>query len=179
MILALVAGVVLGVASKLTDYVAPSWVGNSLALWILVAFLVGRRARDVRTGALHGATALVVATASYYAYRVLVAQNISERWLVRASSFWMALALPSGAISGGVAAAGDRAAWALPAGAFAGETVLVLGRGGRALHAALAAVAAVVLGGVTRWNRRALLLAAAGSVTVVLTALGYRALLRS
>ena len=173
---AVVAGVVLGVASKLVDYVAPSWVGNSSAVWGLVAFLVGLRASGVAQGARRGTVALAVATASYYAYRLFVAENISNRFALKAFLFWMALALPTGAISGAAGAASGRTMWALPAGAFAGEAIFVLASGRRTVHAAVAAGIAALLATRARWTARGLAIATAAGVTVFLVAAGYRSL---
>lgn len=176
MLLAVVAGVALGVASKLVDYVAPSWVGNSSAVWGLVAFLIGLRASTVREGALRGTVALAVATVSYYAWRLFVAENISSHFALKAFVFWMALALPTGAISGGAGAAAARM-WALPAGAFAGEAIFVLASGRRTVHAAVAACIAALLATRARWTAPGVAIAAAAGVTVFLVGAVYRSLL--
>ena len=165
MIVAVAAGLLLGAGSKLVDYVAPAWTGNSLALWVLVAFLVGLRAREWREAAVRGCTALVVANCTYYALRVLVIENVSAQWAVRAFTFWTLLAVPAGLVSGALAGRG-REGLALPAGAFAGEAAVTAAIDGRAAHVVVAGVVAAILGLGTAWNRGAAVLAVVACAAV-------------
>jgi hypothetical protein len=165
-LLSIVAGIVLGVLSKLVDYVAPSWTGNSLGLWLLVAFLVALGARSWREAALRGCVALVIANAAYYGWRLTVPDNISLRFAARAFSFWTALAIPAGLVAG-VAATHRREGLALPAGGFVGEAVVTALVGGRVGHAVAAGVIGAFLTGLTKWTLKGAgaALAAAAAVT--------------
>lgn len=165
MLIAVVAGVVLGVFSKVVDEVAPAWAGNSLALWLLVAFLVGLPARGPREAAVRGAASLTVANCAYYAWRLFVIDNISVRFAVRAFSFWTALAIPAGLAAGAVARRGREGA-ALPAGGFGGEAAVVWIGGGRPAHLVVALSAAAILAAATRWTRWGTWVATGAAVAV-------------
>jgi hypothetical protein len=165
LIVAVAAGLVLGAASKLVDYVAPAWTGNSLAVWVLVAFLVGLRGRGWRDAATVGCTALVVANCTYYALRLFVIDNVSVPWAVRAFTFWTLLAVPAGLVAGALSGRG-REGLALPAGAFAGEAVVTAAVGGRAAHVVVAALVAGSLGLGTSWTRRGVLLGVVACASV-------------
>lgn len=151
MIPAVVAGAVLGVFSKVVNAVAPAWTGNSLALWLLVAALVGMGAATSRSAAMRGCVSLVVANCAYYAWRLWIADDIGTRFAGRAFAFWTALAIPAGLTAGGVAPRG-REAWAVPAGGFVGEAGVVFLQGGRTAHVLTATVAALAIGALTKWT---------------------------
>lgn len=177
MILAVAAGIVLGVFSKVVNAVAPAWAGNSLALWLLVAFVVGLGAPRVRDAAARGCVSLVVANCAYYAWRLFLADDVGHRWAIRAFTFWTALAIPAGIVAGALARRG-REGWSLSAGGFAGEAGFVLTVSGRPAHVAAAAVIAVVFAAVARWTRRAALIAAGAAAAVAGAAALQRVLLR-
>lgn len=167
MIAAVVAGVALGVYSRVVDYFAPDWAGNSLALWLLVACVVGLGSRSWWAGAARGCLALVVASSSYYAWRLFVMDDIGIRFATRAFAFWTALAVTAGFVAGGFAHRG-REAFAVPAGGFAAEVVFAWGVRGQTWHGLAALAAASLLAARTTWTRTAAgaALGAAAAVTV-------------
>lgn len=165
MVLALAAGIALGVSSKLVDYVAPAWAGNSLALWLLVAFLVGLGATSMRDAVARGCTTLVVANCAYYAWRLFVSDDVGVRWTIRAFSFWTALAIPAGAVAAVVARRG-RVGLALPAGGFGGEAIFAAATDGKPGRVIVTAVVATVLAVATSWTQRGVWVAGAGAVAV-------------
>ena len=173
---AVAAGVVLGVFSKAVNAVAPAWTGNSLALWLLVAFLVGLTARTARDAAARGCVALVVANCSYYAWRLFVVDDIGLRFTVRAFAFWTALAVPAGLAAGALATRPAHAR-ALLAGAFAGEAAFTLANGGRVGHAVVAAIVAATFAVRTRWSGDGAWPAVGGAAVVVGAALLRRMVL--
>lgn len=177
MIVAILAGIALGVFSRAVDSIAPAWTGNSLALWLLVAFAVGLGAASVRDAAARGCVSLVVANCAYYVWRLFVADDVTMRWTVRAFTFWTALAIPAGVVAGAVAQRG-REGWALPAAGFAAEAGFVWVVGGRTMHVLAALAAAVALAAVTKWSRTAAVLAAGSAASVLATAAVQRVLLR-
>ena len=176
MVVAVAAGAALGVFSTVVDSVAPAWAGNSLALWLLVAFLVGRRGRTAPGAAACGCVALVVANCAYYAWRLFVGDNVGIRFAVRAFSFWTALAIPSG-LASGAASRWGREGSALPAGAFAAEAAFSWFVRGRGAHAVAAAAVAVPLAVSARWTRRGVWLALAAGVAVAAGMAGARELM--
>lgn len=177
MLLAVLAGVALGVFSKVVNAVAPAWTGNSLALWLLVAFAVGLGASSVRQAAARGCVSLVVANCAYYAWRLFLTEDVSVRWAIRAFSFWTALAVPAGIVAGALARRG-REGWSLSAGGFAGEAGFVWVVAGHPAHIAAAAVLALIFAAVTRWSQRAALMAVGATAAVAGAAALQRVLLR-
>jgi hypothetical protein len=104
-VLAVVVGVALGVFSLLADGIVPgrliTLLGNIAAPWGMAAFFVGFRASSPKQGALVGALALVVGSATYYAgaairgYAAGTATNV----------VWTVVALVAGPILGACGAA--------------------------------------------------------------------------
>lgn len=66
--IALLAGTALGLFSHISSSLpgAWRWIGNFGALWLLVAFLVGRSTRNVRVSAVAGSITLIVASIVHY-----------------------------------------------------------------------------------------------------------------
>ena len=128
LVLPIVVGVVLGLGARLVDEVAPRWVGNIGAAWFFAGFFVGRTERSLRRGVTSGATCLVTATLTYYAWRVLVDETISVRYLVRVGLFWLLAGAAVGVISGALGAKSNRwsAAWGVAIGVLLGEAASVV-----------------------------------------------------
>lgn len=177
-----VAGVVLGAASRVVDLAGARWVGDVAALWLLVAFLIGARVAEPRRGATSGLSCLVAASLTYYAWRTAIDGNLSNRYLMTAGVFWLLGAIVVGAAAGW---AGSRSRteplfWGLPAGAFLGEAIAVWLLGGRPVQVALELVAAGVLMWRTRPEiRGGLRLALAVGAVIALGALLYRPVLHA
>jgi hypothetical protein len=125
---AVAAGLVLGVATRLT-YDLPRewhWLAKVGVPWLAAAFFAGALARRPARGAALGAAALVSATLVYYAILGLVqhAYEVSPVGLG-----WLVVALPGGAAFGALGAlwAAGRArvvAVAVLAASFGGEAML-------------------------------------------------------
>jgi hypothetical protein len=152
---AVVAGLVLGVATRFV-YELPRewhWLAKVGVPWLAAAFLVGALARRPGRGAGFGAAALVAATLVYYAILGLVqhAYEVSPVGLG-----WLVVALPGGAAFGALGAlyASGRArvlTTSALAASFGGEAVLFAllvhhpGRAGTYLLAAAMALPFLLL----------------------------------
>lgn len=123
----LAGGLVLGVAGRLIDDVAPRWVGNVGAVWFIAAFISGRLSRRVKESVFLGAATLVAAWASYYAMRLFADGTISISYLGRVGVFWLAASLLVGAAGGlvGTASLRLKAAWGIAIGVPLGEALAV------------------------------------------------------
>ncbi len=132
LLLAVVAGVGLGVFSILADGILPgrlfTILGNIAAPWVIVAFLVGLRAPSPGRGALAGTLTLLVGVATYYgatAVRGYAGGSVTV--------IWTAVALAAGpmmGLSGAAVAAGSRQyrslAVAAPAAMLTAEAIFLL-----------------------------------------------------
>ena len=173
-------GLALGIASRLVDSVAPRWVGDAAALWVLAAFWAGRRASSVRTGAMLGLGCLVTACLAYYAWRVWVDGDLWPFFLMSVGVFWVGSSVVAGSVAGylGVRSRSDVALWGAAAGAFFGEALAVALLRGAWLQAALEVTvgASLLMRGRTRF-RSVAAVALAAAVTVAGLGIGYRTLL--
>ena len=152
--LALVAGVLLGVISRLSDLLAPEvgWIGNLFAPWLAVAFLLGFRAPTKLVAAMTGALALVIAAITHYAVLRLSRDGFDAELLRHPVPMWCLIGGAGGALFGvlGWAAVDGRArvsivSAALLSAAFFSEAVY-LTRVDRTMALKLA-VPVAVLGG--------------------------------
>lgn len=127
MLIPIAAGLVLGIAARLVDDIAPRWVGNIGPVWFLAGFFVGRTQRSLRAGATSGAVCLVVATLTYYAWRIFIDGTISLRYLTRVGFFWLLACAVVGVISGAAGAKSQRwsLAWGIAIGVLLGEAAAV------------------------------------------------------
>lgn len=176
---AVAVGVLLGVAARLVDDVAPTWVGNVGAVWFMAAFLVGRWEAERADGARAGASCLAVACLTYYAWRVSVDGTISTRYLLLVGGAWFFASLVTGVVGGALGSMSQSSSspWAIAAGVLVGEAAAVLLLSGRLTQPLLELVAAGAI--VPRLEiRRHLLLVLATAVIVALLAATYRLLLR-
>jgi hypothetical protein len=130
---ALAAGVLLGLAARLVDEVAPTWVGNVGAVWFMAAFLVGRSHPNRVEGARAGVACLALACLTYYAWRVSVDGTISTRYLFLVGGAWLVASLVTGVVGGalGSMSTTSASAWAIAAGVLVGEATAVLVLSGR------------------------------------------------
>jgi len=176
---AIAAGVLLGVAARLVDDVAPTWVGNIGAVWFMAAFLVGRSHPKRGDGARAGASCLALACLTYYAWRVSVDGTISTRYLALVGGAWLITSLVTGVVGGalGSMSTGSAKAWAIAAGVLVGEAAAVLLLSGRVTQPLLdLATAGVILRRAE--GRRHLALVLATAVIIALLATIYRFVLR-
>ena len=174
-------GVILGLAARLVDDIAPRWVGNVGAVWFVVAFFAGRRARRPHEGAILGAIALGAATLAYYAYRLFVDGTISTRYLSRVGISWLIAALVVGAIGGWVGAASRTVnpPWGAPAGVLLGEAAAVAYLRQRWVQVIVeVAAAGVILYLAKRRSRTLKLVTAVTAAAVAAFAIVYRTLLQ-
>lgn len=172
-------GIALGIAARLVDHVAPRWVGNIGAIWLLAAFLAGRRRHQRRNGAIDGAICLATACFTYYAWRVAVDRTISMRYLSTVGLLWLITSLLTGGIGGGLGtwSRTSSVTGGVTAGVLAGEAVAVLALSHRLAQPLIELTAAVIF--LTRTNiKHAIAPAAATATTVALAASAYRVLLR-
>jgi hypothetical protein len=173
-------GILLGVAARLVDDVAPRWVGNMGAVWFLAAFAAGRAGRSLKNGAALGAMTLVAAWVAYYSMRLLVDETISMRYLGRVGIFWLLTSVAVGALAGVIGAASRRAAppWGIAIGVPLGEAVAVAVRTRRWQQIAAELALAIAL---LVWsNRKAAELVRVTLATTVVVALiagAYRTML--
>ncbi len=101
LVLLLVAGAVLGVASRVEEVVDGFSVGiSSDAAWVLVAFAAGALARSARAGAAAGVLVLTVANAAYYAWIVATEPGIDPAAVAGSPVRWLALGVGAGLVFG-------------------------------------------------------------------------------
>ncbi|HWL65185.1 MAG TPA: DUF6518 family protein, partial [Actinomycetota bacterium] len=98
--LGVVAGVLLGVVSRMSDLLAPEvgWIGNLFAPWLAVAFVLGRRAPIRIHAAGAGAAALVIAAVTHYAILRLSEHGLDAELFRHPVPLWGAI----GAVGGGI-----------------------------------------------------------------------------
>jgi hypothetical protein len=176
---ALATGVILGLAARLVDDVAPVWVGNVGAVWFMAAFLVGRSQPERGDGARAGVSCLAVACLTYYAWRVSIDGTISTRYLFLVGGAWLVASLVTGVVGGALGSISrtSSSAWAIGAGVLDGEATAVLLLSGRVTQPLLEFAAAGAI--LTRAEvRRHLLLVLATAGVIGLLATIYRFLLR-
>jgi hypothetical protein len=177
-ILVVAAGAMLGVAARLVDEIAPRWVGDVGAVWFLTGFLVGRRSSRPATGAAAGALCLVTANTTYYLWRLLIDQNISNRYLTLAGLFWSAMSISCGLVSGfyGTLSVRRPALWGIVAGIFGGEALAVLILSSRLQQVVIEAVIALacLLAAMRGRARDIVVSASLGFASVVVLGLSYR-----
>lgn len=136
--LAVLVGIGLGIFSHESSSLPGGlrWLGNFGALWVAIAFLVGRLISDVNRGAIAGAATLCVAAVVHYVPYRLAREGVGSdalRWPV---VLWLLVGIGVGVLFGALGAAyGRREATvglvgvALLAATFAGEA-FVLARTG-------------------------------------------------
>lgn len=174
-------GLVLGIAARLVDGIAPRWVGNIGAVWFIAGFVVGRTERSLRKGAISGAVCLVVATLTYYAWRILIDETISVRYLTRVGLFWLLAGTAVGAIAGATGAKSHRwsLAWGVAMGVLLGEATGIAMLSRRWEQVVLESLAAL---GLFFYSKRPLAkVLPSAMVTAIVVAIGsvlYRVILR-
>ena len=170
-------GVALGIAARLVDDVAPRWVGDAAAIWVLAGFFVGTLSTSRREGVRLGVTCLFTACGAYYLWRVWVDDRIWADFFLSVGLFWLVASLLVGAAAGYVGAASrrDRWLWGVPAGAFIGEAlaIWILERG--VVQIGIELGMGLLLFLVARIDlRRAAAVAVVVALTVALVGVGYR-----
>ena len=179
----LLLGAVLGLGTRFAHH-GPSellWLHKVGVPWLAAAFVAGALRPAWRSGAVHGALALVMAVVVYY--EAPVADPRSHIGLG-----WIWIALPGGAAFGALGAAWrGHERWRLPAaavltGAFLGEAMIWYARGRPQVALAEYLAAAVVLGVLLPRNAQrataavaagVIAIAAAASEVAVYLSLGY------
>jgi hypothetical protein len=121
LVVALLAGLVLGIGTRLVYELPPEWwwLARIGGPWLAVAFGAGLSVRRPIDGALAGAVCLVTAILVYYAIMGLI-QHAYE-----ASPFglaWLFVAVPAGLVFGALGAAIRRPALRVPAAAILSAT---------------------------------------------------------
>ena len=174
---AVIGGLALGVAARLVDAVAPRWVGDAAAVWVLAGFCAGALSTSRREGVRLGITCLFTACAAYYMWRIWVDDRIWADFLLSVGLFWFVASLLVGAATGYVGSASrrDRWLWGAAAGAFIGEAmaIWILERG--IVQVALEIGVGLLLLLIARIDlRRAALVAVVVALTVALVGVGYR-----
>ena len=176
-VIAVMTGIALGLAARLIDDVAPRWVGNVGAVWFLAGFLLGRGAPRLREGAFLGAAGLILATLTYYAWRLGVDGTISTYYLSSVGAFWLTAAAIAGTASGGLGAASNRRPqpWGIAIGVLIGEAaaVAVLSQRFEQVVVELAGAAAITASSRHRLREHVPVVGVTTTV-VALVALGYR-----
>ena len=172
----LLIGTAVGAATRLV-YLGPPdlmWLHKLGVPWLAAAFFVGMLRPSLRSGALHGAAALVAAVLVYYAMPVVVQGAPFANSKIGLA--WLWVAVPGGAAFG-LLGAGWKAheRWRLPTtallvGAFLGEALLWYGR--ERPHVALAELcaAALLLGLLLPRNAQRLSAAAAALAIALMAA---------
>jgi hypothetical protein len=99
---AIAAGVVLGVVSRIEEVVDGFDVGiSSNVTWLTTAFVVSALATaDIEWGAITGAAALTAANAGYYAYIALTEQATELDSVAGEVEDWFALGVTGGCVFG-------------------------------------------------------------------------------
>ena len=138
-LLALVAGLALGLFSGLGDWLPADTVlhvvvalANAAGPWLVTAFVVGALAGAPLAGAITASAALVAALAVYYLTIYAIGYTVAD--LTRSAGVWLAVAVVVGPLLGAAGGAWARprrpfdriGAVALLAGALAAEAILRL-----------------------------------------------------
>ena len=132
--LPLLVGLLLGALSRYSSQLTTSlqWLGNVGAIWLLVAFLVGRTRSSTRSAVFSGAITLVVATVSHYLPYRLARFGVGPQTLRHPLYLWMVVGAASGALFGVLGFVqrsqdGARSSWSAAAliACLAGEAVLL------------------------------------------------------
>lgn len=156
---AVVAGLVLGVVSRLVDSAAwaPDWIGFVFSPWLAAAWLVGATGTDARAGALRGLVLLAGTVAGYLALASVLAPGALTATLLLGLVAVTALAGPTFGAAGGAWRHGGRrgiVGAAAIGGALVGEGIF-LQLGERLLVERLLfgaeIVAGMVMGGTLAW----------------------------
>lgn len=168
----LLLGAALGLGTRVVHHGPDEllWLHKVGVPWLAIAFVVGTMRPAWRSGAVHGALALVTAVVVYYEVRVGGSgSDIGLGWI------W--IAVPGGAACGALGAAWrNQERWRLPAaalfaGAFLGESMIWYGRERPVVALAeycAAAVALAVL--LPRNSHRATAAVVAGAIAVAAAA---------
>ena len=127
MLAALLTGLLLGALSRYSSSLAGPirWLGNLGAIWLLVAYGLGRSHASSRQAAAAGALALSAAPIAHYVpYRVARFGFSLEvvRWYM---VLWLVFGLIVGALFGYLGSRRDAVGIALTSAALAGESVLL------------------------------------------------------
>jgi len=174
------AGVLLGLGSRAVDLIGLRWVGNIAALWVMAAFVMGRRTNRNTDGAVAGALCLVAATAAYYAWRAAIDGDISNSYLSSVGVFWLLTGAVIGGLSGALGARSRDSSgyWGVPAGVSLGEAGAVMLLSQRWLQVALQIALGVLFLVFSRAEiRRGAALSAITATVVLAVAVAYRPVL--
>lgn len=156
---ALLAGVGLGVASRLGDDLAGgwSWVANVGGPWLVLAFVVGAAGPSSRQAAARGAATMACAVGAYYAWIALVQHGAGRHDLAAMAALWAVVGVASGAVFGAAGRSwragrrlGRLAGAALLSAALVGEAALLL-PAGQPAGARAVLLAELVIGGALPW----------------------------
>ncbi len=173
-------GVLLGLAARGVDFVAPHSVGDVAAVWVLVAFLAGANASEERRGAILGVVCLTLASLTYYSWRVWIDQTISLSYLMLVGSFWMVAAVATGLLAGSFGARSrlDARWWGLVSGAFLGEAIAIMVLRHNLIQTTIEiAIALLCLIPARRTFAKAVALAGASALLLASIGIGYRMVL--
>lgn len=127
-------GLLLGALSRYSSQLTTSlqWLGNVGAIWLLVAFVVGRTRSSTRSAAFSGAITLVAAALSHYLPYRLARFGVGPETLRHPLYLWMVVGAVAGALFGVLGfvqknEVGARSSWsvAVPVASLAGEAVLL------------------------------------------------------
>lgn len=176
-----VASIVLGAGSRVVDSAGQRWIGNVAALWFLVAFLMGRRQPSPTKGASAGIISLFIATVVYYAWRLGIDGDLSNRYFRTVGAFWLLAAIGVGALAGwaGWRSRGMTVYWGAASGTFLGEAAAVALLSQRTVQVAIEiVVGALLLRKGRPQTAGAARLAIATGVVVLVAAGIYRVVLR-
>lgn len=97
------AGIVLGVVSRIGDRVADfglAWFFNIAGPWVVVAYALGDRGRSYRDGVLRGVLALTTGVVSYYAFVRFVEGRAGIAYHGQFGPQWIPFAIVGGAVFG-------------------------------------------------------------------------------
>jgi hypothetical protein len=128
LLVAVVTGVLAGVAAKAADESGWRWaadLGSYPAAWVLAVALIGRSAPSAATAAFRAAAFFASMTMAYYGYAALV---LGFGWN-RLLPVWLVLSATAVAVTAGVAREATRRPGALPGAAVALAAGIVLAGG--------------------------------------------------
>jgi hypothetical protein len=150
---AMAAGAALGLGSRLVDHTPwhLMWLGNLRAPWLILAMLVGSRARTPRSAVVCGGLSLLAGNLTYYGFKRVVEHGLSAEWFLSVGLTWTLVGVAAGTLCGwaGYRSRSDGPSMsALSAGFLLGEAVALFVATGRAellLFEGFAALAAFVV----------------------------------